>query len=313
MIRRSPCEYYIKFLILQPRSKDDQIEKDLAALHLDSVGSNYLSRLRQQCLPPLPFFPKAPSHSISQQFIIQQGVRDLFIETPSVKTALRILRSPRAKEFVEAMTLSGAPAVAISIAIAQQCRVPCTGEAITTYQRYFWNVNLVDSTEMKAILFRRAELAAESTDEDSKKQAKAWKTASYTDSRRTAALLPHSPITAMLSQLRLGSLPKLEELAKLAQLTQFVATARACEVALYGGPDDSNRALNYAIVGEKMGTILEQIVKPDADLREQLNSIALRNNGINTVAVIDALSGGRHTADLMPGDVEGEPVPRPPE
>lgn len=302
MIRRSPCEAYTKFLILQPQKYSDaQIKELLQDEQLDYISGLYMKKLREQCRPPLPFFPTDKSHRQSRSFLISEGVEDLFDNTAPVKAARAILKTPRAKELVEAMTLTRVPVRAIAIALSRQRNAFLDESAVLAYQRYFWNIELLDSTEMRALLFQRARAPELHQDAEVQSHAKSFKSASYTDPRRVAAQMAHSPIGARLAQMRMGFMPSTDELAKLVEQVRLTALARALEMATYGGPDDSKRTLDYALTAEKMGNILEQIVRPDEELRNQLSAIALRTNAPNKAPSINQLSGGNHTIDLLPG------------
>lgn len=302
MIRRSPCEYYTKFLILHPaRYTDAQIKELLLDAQLDYLSGSYMKKLRAQCRPPEPFFPDDKNHRRSRNFLIGEGIEDLFDNTRAVQAARQLLKTPRAKELVEAMTLTRVPIRAISIALSRERSALFNDEAVRAYQRYFWNIELLDSTEMRALLFQRAMAPELHQDAEVKAHAKAFKNASYTDPRRVAAQMAHSPIGARLAQMRMGFMPSTDELAKLVETVRLTALARSLEMATYGGPEDSIKALNYAITAEKMGNILEQIVRPDEELRNQLSAIALRTNAPNKAPSIKQLSGGNHTIDLLPG------------
>lgn len=302
MIRRSPCEYYTKFLILQPaKYTDAQIKELLVDDQLDYLSTSYMKKLREQCRPPEPFFPFDRSHRRSRNFLISEGIEDLFENTASVKAAKAILKTPRAKELVEAMTLTRVPVKAISIALSRQRGAIFSDEAVVTYQRYFWNIELLDSTEMRALLLQRAMAPELHQDAEVQAHAKSFKSASYTDPRRVAAQMMHTPIGARLAQMRMGFMPSTDELAKLVEAVRITALARSFEMATYGGPEDSIKALNYALTAEKMGNILEQIVRPDEELRSQLSAIALRTNAPNKAPSIKQLSGGNHTVELLPG------------
>jgi hypothetical protein len=190
---------------------------------------------------------------------------------------------------------------AIAIALSRQRSTVFDDDAVRAYQRYFWNIELLDSTEMRALLMLRAEVAHMSQDPEIQVQGKPFKSASYTDPRRVAAQMAHSPLGARLAQMRMGFMPSTDELAKIVEAVRLTALARSLEVATYGGPEDSIKALNYALTAEKMGNVLEQIVRPDEELRNQLSAIALRTNAPNKAPSLKQLSGGNHTIDLLPG------------
>jgi hypothetical protein len=288
-------------LILQPGKKTNaEIKELLLADQLDYIGDSYMNKLRMQCRPPTPFYPYEHQHHASRNFLIQEGIEDLFDNTKDVQLARSILKAPRAKEFVEAMTLTGAPVRAIALALSRQRAATYTEESIKAFQRYFWNIELLDSTEMRTLLMHRAELPELSQDPEIQAYGKAFKKASFTDPRRVAANLAHSPFAARLAQMRMGFMPNTEELAKMVEQVRMIAVARAWEAAYLGGPMDAKNALDYSVAAEKMGAILEQIVKPDEELRNQLSAIALKTATPKTPS-IKQLSGGNHTIDILPG------------
>jgi len=302
VIRRSPCEYYTKFLILQSVKRTDaQVKELLLDDQLDYVSASYMKKLREQCRTPEPFYPHDKSHRRSRNFLITEGVEELFDNTKDVQGAKTLLKTPRAKELVEAMTLTRVPVRAISIALSRQRSAVFSDGAVRAFQRYFWNIELLDSTEMRALLIHRAQAPELSQDPEVQAHARPFKTASYTDPRRVAAQMSHSPLGARLAQMRMGFMPSTDELARIVEQVRLTALARALEVTTYGGPDDSKRALDYALTAEKMGNVLEQIVKPDEELRQQLSAIALKNAAPNKAPSLRQLSGGHHTIDLLPG------------
>lgn len=302
MIRRSPCEAWTKYLILQPvKYTDAQIKELLLEDQLDYISSAYMKKLREQCTPPEPFFPSDRKHRPSRTFLMKAGIEDLFDDTRDAKAAKLILKTPRAKELVEAMTLTRVPIRAISIALSRQRSSNFSDGAVAAYQRYFWNIELLDSTEMRALLLLRASAAELSQDPEIQVQAKPFRSASWTDPRRVAAQMAHSPLGARLAQMRMGFMPNTDELAKIVEAVRLTALARSLEMATYGGPEDSKRALDYALTAAKMGEVLEQIVRPDEELRNQLSAIALRTNAPNKAPSLKQLSGGTHTMELLPG------------
>jgi hypothetical protein len=99
--------------------------------------------------------------------------------------------------------------------------------------------------------------------------------------------------------MRMGFMPNAEELAQMVEHVRIASIARAYEAAMLGGPEDSKHALDYAVVAEKMGAVLEQIIRPDEELRNQLSAIALKNSASQTPS-LKQLSGGNHTLELLP-------------
>lgn len=308
MIRRSPAEFYIKYLIVNPaKHSNDKIKSLLQASQLDYIGHDHLDGLRATCVPPVPFYPKDALHSKSQRFLMKERIRPLFFRTGPIVRALEILDQPRVKEFVESMLLSGATPAAVAAAITSHRRFPCTTEAVESYQHFFWNTSLVDSTEIRTILRLRSFAEVREDDIFGKQKAKYLEAASYNDPRRVAAELPNAPLVALLSQMRMGVMPTHLDLAKALDATQKAATLRALEASLKGSIKDEERAFKYMMVAKTAGEMLETVVKPDEKLRAQLSAIALSTEN-KEIPLIGALSKGSHTADLGPSQKKQDEV-----
>lgn len=296
---RSPAEYYIKYLVLHPdKYSTATIKERLLDEGLDFISDRYIDGLRKKLNPPDPFFPGDPNHAASYSFIIRERVNRMFQRDISMKMALEILETPRAKEFVESMALVHVPMAAISSFVSRHRGVYCTPEALDLYCHYFWNVNLLDSTQMRVLLQMRIDVAVENIPE-LRGQEKALKTAYYKDPRRVAADLPYSPTTAALTQMRLGVKPGKYDLALRMMEARDMAAARAVEAAQQDGPGDSQKFLNYANGSRILEELLQMVVKPEDDMREQLQSIALRTD-TRALPTIHQLSDGHHTVDLAP-------------
>jgi hypothetical protein len=316
MLLRSPAEFYYKYLVVHPdRYTNDTIKQRLVDQGIDFISLEYLEGIRRRLRLPKPFYPEEECHQSSHEFICQEGVSLLFFPSKDMKLALKILAAPRAREFVETMLLSHAPHDAIAKAVSRY-GVRCTPKAVADYSHFFWNVALLDSTQMKMLLqwrFDRVSQATEAGVDSPGALAAAAKRASYQDPRRLAADLPFSPFAAMLVQMRMGIMPTRVDIAARMTATRDLATMRALEVLHYGTPGDASRAFNYAMTAKIMNEMLESVQKPDEALREQLSAIALRTDEL-PVPSIHQLSGGRHTVDLQPtpqGTYELEPVRNP--
>jgi len=312
MALRSPAEFYLKYLIVHPDEyTDEQIKSICADAGLDSLGTTYLQDLRDRCVAPKPFYPNNALHIRSHRFLIKEGIRSLYHPDDNTRIALRVLRNPRAKEFVEAMILSHAPLLEIASAVVRYRGMHCTGPALEQYKKYFWNVDLLDSTQMRTLMHYRVEVSG-ATGENASKEDRALnaaaKKASYMDPRRLAADLPYSPVTALMSQMRMGAMPGKLELAQSVELVQAMAVLRAAEATLYGSLKDSITAKNFSDVARNMTEMLESIVKPDENLREQLHAIALRTDTA-PIPSIHQLSSGAHTAELQPMSQETNELP----
>lgn len=299
MIRRSPCEFYLKYLVVHPdHYTNERIQEVCERKQLDFLDETYLDSLRTRCLPPDPFYPNDPLHIRSQRFLFREKLQQLFLPDDDMRVTLRLVEHARAKEFVEAMLLSGAPIDRIAEALGPHRGFAATTRSVEYFKHFFWNLDLVDSTELRALLQLRAP-SADHVPEKRKKMAGALNRAFKDDPRVVAANLPNHPLVAMLSQMRMGLMPRNFDLAGLVETTRAFATMRSLEATMLGGPFDSKKALEFSLVAKNMGEMLETIVKPDEKLREELAAIALKTEE-GPVPYINEFSSGQHTVEISP-------------
>jgi hypothetical protein len=314
---RSPAEYFYKYLIVHPEGYDNHgIEEILEDNQIDYLGDDYVNKLRGKLKIPEPFFPTVGTHTPSLNFLCDEQILQLYQPENETPGALDLLEAPRAREFVETMLLSHAPLEAIAKTVTRYGQ-RCNKRTIELYSHFFWNVTLLDSTQMKTLLNWRVEklnwakpvgTPAEPGIVDNQ-LATAARKASYQDPRKLAAELPFSPFAALLVQMRMGVTPEHVDVAGRMSATRDMATLRALETLHFAGPGDAGRAFNYAMTAKIMNELLETVQKPDEQLREQLSAIALRTDD-RPVPSIHQLSEGRHTVDLQPTP-EGAYEPKP--
>lgn len=306
MIRRSPAELYIKYLLLHPgKYTNEQVMEIMRFAQLDSLGEWYLERLRASLHPPAPFHPFDASHGPTNKFLLQVGLKGLFQPDREGKRAFSILEKPRAKEFIESMIAVNAPHHAIADALCKQYRIECTQDTVDRYRAFFWNVDLLDSTELRAIIQLRVDSLENDSNPEVKKQHAAVKRAFYKDARKIAADMPFSPMSALSAQMRMGIAPSKIDLAKVLDQSMNITAIRMFEAVINNDRGDSTRALDFAGVLEKISKTLEVVVKPDEDLRKELSAIAMRTDDAK-VPTIHQLSNGRHTAEVAKMEMTNE-------
>lgn len=295
MIRHSPCEAYLKYLVVHPdRFDNSQVREIVRGQQLDFIGEPYLERLRTTCVHPVPFYPNDALHRRSQRFLIKESIRFLFLPDEHMKAANALLGQPRAKELIETLILSGSEPGWIC-AVLKKKGLSASPEAIRLYRHFYWNIDLVDSTELKAILSLRM-TSDESSDRDVKVLSPALGKAQYTDPRRMAAYMPISPLSGLMNTMRMGILPTSTELAKIAAAARVAATVRTLEAAMNG---DAEKGRDFAIIATAMNQMLDTIGAPDEDLKEGLSNLILHTED-SPVPHIHQLSSGQHTVDLQP-------------
>ena len=304
MSLRSPAEYYLKYLIVHPDKYPDKVIKDtLMERGIFYLGDDYVQKLRIGLVVPEVFRPFNEKHAPTRLFLIREKLRTLFQPTRDTKITWKILEHARAREFVETMLLAHAPAAAIAARVTAQSLF-CTAEAVEEYKKYFWNLELLDATQMRTLLQMTLDQNVSDSDPATEKDRKrALKKAGYQDPRKLASEMPYSPLTALMAQMRMGMMPSRFELATIMQTTQAMAVLKTLEATMFGGPRDSQTALNFSSVARNMTESLETVVRPDEHLREQLQAIALRTETA-PVPSIHQLSAGNHTVDMQPQNLQ---------
>lgn len=304
MIRASPCEYYIKYLLLHPEEYSNKaIIELLTKEELDPLGDYYVEELRTQLTPPSPFYPFDVKHAASRRFLRKQGVYRLFHRDADTERAFVILRSPRAKKYVEAALMPDIDPEAIARAVGKYGVPYCTAQTIRVYRHYFWNLDLLDSTQLEAVLAMRPSACLRSEDRDARAQADFLRRAWYRDVRHTLARLPRHKYSGELAKVQLGiSSRNLNEVELLAELKQL-SLLRVFEHLTAGGPDVAEQVQKMMAAVESIDRTRDRSVDPLAAVRDQMAKIHIRNEK-GSVPTIDSLSGGNHSTDLMlsPGE-----------
>lgn len=309
MIKHSPAENYLKYLVAHPACYDDlHIQSVAQELSLDLLGDWYMQWLRQRVKPPSPFYPEVSGHVPSERFMLREQITSAFVPDEAMERALRILCRPRIREVVETMMLSGAPNSAIVSAIGKRHQFRCDELAIKRYRHYFWNIELLDSVQMRALLDMRHSKVLDSLSKDVKNQYGSLHRMRHTDPRVVAAKLPHSPVAGLIAQMNAGVMPKRMDVAHIIDVAYTQALAKVAQhTTPTGGPQDAQLSNMYAMTADTMKRLKDAVGNPEDQLREDLHRIKVATTP-SSVPTIRQLSSGQHTTDLQPEPKPGEVI-----
>lgn len=294
MASRSPCEIYLKFLIVHPDQYDDDAIRALVKMQqLDYPGGTYLKSLRSICTAPIPFYPEDRLHDRSQKFLLRERLEAIFHPDDAMIGANAILGNIRAKELVETMLMGSSHPQWICTGLRRQGLDVIPG-AITRFKHYYFNIDLVDSSELKALMSVR--LAGAGTDPDELRLNAAHSAVMKSDARRNTAMASTPITTNIMTMLRMGLLPSSLDIARLAEATRAAALAGGLDMAVRGLPTQGR---DYALMAKMMTEILESVGDPAGDLQDSLARLTIETDNME-VPHINQLSDGSHTLDLQP-------------
>lgn len=307
MIRRSPAERYLKYLIVRHESyTDKQIVEIAKAKGLDPLGAYYIQQLRRKLVPPVPFYPENRQHKASFSFLLAKGLFAFYWPDQHMAVALRLLEQPRAKELIETMLLSNSPVGWIVGALNREGFRAST-KALTHYRASFFNVDSLDELEMRTLMRLRFQASGTATDPEQARIEAAYEKEAWSDARISAANAPIKSLSTMMAAVRMGLLPDNAGFAKLMVTARFVGGVRSIEAAMRNGHHDHERSQAYMSVTATANTILESVGSPEEDLQSKLAAIQLQNEE-GDVPLLDEISLGLHTEDIeLPGGPNADP------
>lgn len=168
---RSPCEYYIRYLISrqqielpdpppppepeegeepeEPESKfiPDEIIRHLDKLQLDGLSHSYIRNLIETMEPfPEPFFPDG-SDLPSRKYLKSHKIYDIWNPTPGVREAQHILMDSYLREKLEPLLLSPMSHANIARRLRKYTSIALTKDGVDAYAHYFWNRKLLSQGE----------------------------------------------------------------------------------------------------------------------------------------------------------------------
>jgi len=291
---RSPAERYIKYLLLSSTRSNNDIRNIILKKGLDFPGTTYVQTLREACIPNKPFYPEDLNHKESQSFLKAHGLFFLFNPDGAMLDAEKLLAIPRAKEIVEALLISRSEPFWISKNL-KRSKFSFTALAIERYAEHFFDLNLVDNSDLKALMSVRGLIADETTDEDQDRLLAQRAKAMKLDVRLQAANAHIGPLAAIANQVKLGMLPSNIELGKLVSANRSMAIVASLEACLNGW---GSTARDFALTAKMMTEILEQVGVAEKDLQDSLIGLAMAHTTEQT-PTLKELSGGNHSADMQ--------------
>jgi hypothetical protein len=159
-IHRSPCEYFIKFLLSQREHEPNAVLRILEDFGLEGLGVTYVKRLQQQMEPfPEPWDP-TDKEGATKAYLKRHGIHDLWFPHQHVKEAYSILSAPQLREDLEQLLLSPLRIEEVVKRVNRHHDISLSIEGVEAFRHYFWNKGLLTMQEWVELLEMRP-LAAE--------------------------------------------------------------------------------------------------------------------------------------------------------
>ena len=303
MIRSSPCDFYLKYLCSHPDGYSDEQIRNLVKLQqLDFLGMRHLQEVRSQCVVPVPFYPEDLTHHASQRFLRKERIYSLHHMDDDVVTAVKLLDHPRGKELAEALLISEAAPTWVSSAL-MKLDFDATPRSIELYKHYYFNTDLLSKTELRAVIGMRASKESFlAEDPDEKLYRLSYHSAHRQDACKLSAEMSMAPMAQAMNLMRMGYMPSSVEISRIVSMGRTAAAIRSADCSLAG---KAKGALDFGMTAKILSEMMESVGDSGDDLQAALMKMTLKTES-STVPLLEELSGGDHTMDLIAA--EGESV-----
>lgn len=284
-MRRSPCETYIKYLILAEHNYSNrEIEAILESLDLDFISEAYVTRLRGLFTDrPEHFRPRDRTHADSFKYLAKHNLLSLFHPDADTVASFELLDHGRAKAMLEALMINRMPPYLIVSRLEKSYGITVSSSAISRYRFLFWQTETIDVIGMKTILRARYKNLPKSD--------------LYMDPRWIALLSGQSPISSMITQIAAGVIPASVDVKELMRRNHTMALLRLGQELEQGGLGYDQRAANAIQVFRGLDDLKERYDRPEENLLKSMDKIQVQQD-YRALPMVRDLSGGEHTTEL---------------
>lgn len=283
-MRRSPCEVYIKYLILAEHNYTNaDIKGILESLELDFVSDMYVTRLRGLFTDrPEQFRPRDRTHATSYKYIAKHGLLSVFHPDEDTTAAFEILDHSKAKSTLEGLFINRMPPFLIAAKLEKQ-GVTISPGALLRYRYLFWQTDNIDTIAMKTLLRARYKDLPKSD--------------LYLDPRWVAVMSGQSPISSMITQVAAGIMPYTVDMKELMRRNHHMAALRLGQELEQGGMGYDQRAANLSHTVRALEEFKDKYDRPEENLLNSMNKVQVQQD-YRVLPMIRELSGGSHTTEL---------------
>ena len=285
---------WVVLLLIQGHA-NDHVRRQLENDSLPCPPDDELDALRAAHRPPANLRARRPEVEVNQAFLDERGIKPFFDETAEAIEAVRVLRTPRARELLEAGLIVGVPYGALAQALARTARCTVSAGAVRLYASTFFDLEVTGRAELRLLVQARVTMAvARVAGPD---DHAALRRAVVSDPRMTAVALSRSTLAWSSVLMSAGWAPNRVELAKVVDEIETVAVLRSHEAMVRGAPEDDRRAEGFVNVVQRLRQIRESTTTPDEAVRKVLSSVRLRHDP-HPLPNINDISSGNHSVEF---------------
>lgn len=322
MIRSSPCRKYLTFLLALGWSLE-KIEDHCIELQLDYIDQAYLQKLLSDIARPKVFRPNDRRHAPSLLWLAEHGLSGLFplpwVDAP--REAFRHIQHRKAKEVIETLGLLRATPEKI-VETLKLAKIQASVEGVSAALDLFWDLDILDQVELRALLELRLPSQAQLVDEDTAAKASAVKRASWSDPRRAVVGMPQNPGAILYAQSALGVPSRRLDIGKMCEIVTALLMQKVLEKLNSNRPEasmDVNSLLNGVRTTQEIAKGLSSPASASENLRAAL--IKHRRTGVleHSALTTDQVdlspymnAGTDRNQRALPGAGAANPDPDPP-
>ncbi len=292
--------------LLARRLCNDDVRCLLLGDDLPCPTDDALDLMRATHPVPKGFSAARAEHAPSATYLRELGLEPFFRHTAEANEALALLRNARAREVVEAASITGVPLTALIPVLAREFGASFTLAGVELYGRTFFDVAALGRAQLRVAVHARVKQAvfrqAEVGDE------RAAHRAVQRDARVVAVALPRTNLSWSAVLLAMGLAPMKRSLGKAIDEIEQLAVARMHQVLARAGDDDERRALSYATIIRTTREIREKLAEPNEATRGALQQLRIIQSTSATPTVRELVEAGDEVASLDVGP--GAPAER---
>ena len=292
------------FLAIENLS-DDEINDRLVADALPPASPDYLGSFRRTLNLPMNFDPSDRQHLGTRAFLVRHNVSIFFqANGTAASEVMRLLRSPRAREIVEAALIVEVPSKFVVHVLARHLGYKVTEQTLDDYAAVFFDTSRVDRSTLRTLVEARVRHAILHV--VGQEDGVDVRHAVAADARVVAANLPRASLSWRSVLLALGiTAPDLNVTTTIAELERMALT-RAGEALARGAYDDARRAESFVGIVERIRALREGLTDPNEAIVKSLSQLRVVQSSEPMTTVAQLMGRGDEVSTLQEGPADHE-------